>query len=233
MKQPRKLLLWDIDGTLLTTGASGELALIDTLKYNFKIESQLEDIELAGRTDKSIAMQILRKFNLPETLENITRFLDGYLEALAHWLPKRQESGRVLEGIQTILEIAHQRKDLAQGLLTGNLQKGAHLKLEHYRMMHYFEFGAFSDDHYDRNQLPAYAKQRAETKFQTNFDPKTIFVIGDTPHDIACGKVIGAKTIAVATGRFTTEELKRCQPTAVFKDLTNHQEFFAIIDATI
>ncbi|MBX7158413.1 MAG: HAD hydrolase-like protein [Verrucomicrobiae bacterium] len=230
MKQPNKLLLWDIDGTLLTTGSAGEYALIQALKNHFEIDSKLEGIEIAGRTDKGIAMEILRKYNLPETLENITRFLDGYIEELQHWLPKRQETGRVLEGIATILERAHQRNDLAQGLLTGNLQRGAQLKLEHYQMMHYFEFGAFSDDHHDRNQLPAYAKQRAEEKFQTNFSPENIFVIGDTPHDIACGKAIGAKTIAVATGRFTLKELKKHQPTATFQDLTNFQEFFAIID---
>lgn len=231
MKQPHKLLLWDIDGTLLNTGAAGEFALIDALKLHFNIESQLEDIELAGRTDKSIALQILRKFDLPETLENITRFLEGYLDSLAHWLPKRQETGRVLEGIQTVLEIAHQRIDLAQGLLTGNLQKGARLKLEHYQMMHYFDFGAFSDDHHDRNELPAYAKQRAETKFQMEFNPKTIFVIGDTPHDITCGKVIKANTIAVATGRFTVEELEKCRPTVVFPNLNDYQKFFSVIDA--
>lgn len=233
MKQPNKLLLWDIDGTLLTTGAAGEYALIQTLKNHFKIESKLEGIEIAGRTDKGIAMEILRKYGLPETLENVTRFLDSYLEELKSWLPKRQETGRILEGIQTILEIAHQRNDLAQGLLTGNLQKGAHLKLEHYKMMHYFDFGAFSDDHHDRNQLPAFAKQRAEEKFQINFAPENIFVIGDTPHDIACGKVIGAKTIAVATGRFKIEELEKCQPTAVFKDLTHYQDFFAVIDNVV
>lgn len=230
MKQPHKLLLWDIDGTLLTTGSAGEFALIQTLKTHFEIESKLEGIEIAGRTDKGIAMEILRKYGLPETLENITRFLDGYIEELQTWLPKRQENGRVLEGIATILEMAHQRNDLAQGLLTGNLQRGAHLKLEHYKMMHYFDFGAFSDDHHDRNQLPAFAKQRAEEKFQIHFAPENIFVIGDTPHDITCGKAIGAKTIAVATGRFTMKELEMHQPTALFPSLTNPQKFFAVID---
>ncbi|MEZ5404701.1 MAG: HAD hydrolase-like protein [Verrucomicrobiia bacterium] len=231
MSQPNKLLLWDIDGTLLTTGSAGEYALIQALKNHFEIDSKLEGIEIAGRTDKGIAMEILRKYDLPETLENVTRFLDGYIEELQHWLPKRQETGRILEGVKTILDLAHERPDIAQGLLTGNLQKGAHLKLEHYQMMHYFEFGAFSDDHHDRNQLPAYAKQRAEEKFQTHFTPENIFVIGDTPHDIACGKTIGAKTIAVATGRFSLEELKKHQPTAFFSDFSNADKFFALIDS--
>ena len=93
------------------------------------------------------------------------------------------------------------------GLLTGNLERGAELKLLHYGVWHYFEFGAYADDHYDRNQLGHFARARAARRHGIEFPPERIFVLGDTPHDVTCARAIGAKAIAIATGRFSRTEL--------------------------
>ncbi len=229
--KPRTLLLWDIDGTLVTTGHAGEIALMDALHGKFNIRDNLDGVEIAGRTDRAIATQILAKFNLPDTLENTARFLDGYIEALAARLPERRAHGRVLPGIVEILEETHRRPDLAQGLLTGNLHRGAKLKLEQYGVFHYFEFGAFADDHPDRNQLPPHAKRRAEERHGVEFPPDRIFVIGDTPHDIRCGQAIGARTLGVATGRYSVDDLKATGATRVFPDLSDTRAFFNAVGA--
>lgn len=229
-KRPNKLLLWDIDGTLISTGRAGEFALQDSIRSTLGAPPDLSGIEIAGRTDRAIATQILRKYGHDPSFENVARFLDGYVQALATRLPQRRPFGSVLAGIAEILEAIHRRADLAQGLLTGNIRRGARLKLEHYEVFHYFEFGAFADDDEDRNRLPPFAKGRAESLFRVGFAPESIFVIGDTPHDVACGKAIGARTIAVATGRFSADELARAGADITFPDLNDPGAFFAFIE---
>jgi phosphoglycolate phosphatase len=228
--RPDKLLLWDIDGTLVSTGRAGEFALEDSIRANFGEAPDLGGVEIAGRTDRAIAMQVICKYGREPNLENVARFLDGYVNALARRLPERKPFGTVYAGITSILDEVQRRPDLAQGLLTGNIHRGAKLKLEHYDVFHYFEFGAFADDHHDRNALPPFARARAEARYEVEFPPHRIFVIGDTPHDVACGKAIGARTIAVATGRFSIDELRACGADAVFADFSDTAAFFAFID---
>ena len=112
------------------------------------------------------------------------------------------------------------------GLLTGNVERGAKLKLSHYGIWDFFEFGAFADDHHDRNQLGAFAQRRAQEKHAIDFAAANIDVIGDTPHDIACGKAIGARTIAVTTGSFTREQLAGFKPDRIVDN-------FSAVDAVI
>lgn len=228
--RPDKLLLWDIDGTLISTGRAGEIALEDSIRNTLQSAPDLSGIEIAGRTDRAIAMQILRKYGRDPTLDNVAHFLDGYLAALARRLPERRPYGSVYSGIIDILDEVRSRPDLTQGLLTGNIRRGAQLKLEHYDVFHYFEFGAFADDHHDRNELPPFARARAEALHQVSFPARSIFVIGDTPHDIACGKAIGARTIGVATGRFSTDDLARAGADATFGNLADKEAFFAFIE---
>jgi phosphoglycolate phosphatase-like HAD superfamily hydrolase len=119
---------------------------------------------------------------------------------------------------------------ILQGLLTGNLRRGAELKLSHYGVWDYFLFGAFADDSALREELGWYAMERAAREARRKINPDAVFIIGDTPHDIACGKVIGAQTIAVATGAFSVEELAAHQPTAVFGNLGDVERFFKVIE---
>ncbi|NDD81732.1 MAG: HAD family hydrolase, partial [Verrucomicrobia bacterium] len=132
--RPRKLLLWDIDGTLLHTGKAGETALGHAMEKLHGISKGLQGLEIAGRTDKWIVEQLLAREGLPSGEREIARFLDFYVERLAEELPRRQ--GGLHPGVLGILEEAHRRPDLVQGLLTGNIEKGARLKLSRYGVNH-------------------------------------------------------------------------------------------------
>jgi len=216
---PHKLLLFDIDGTLLTSGGAGERALRQAVRERFGVDDDLKTVEIAGRTDSGIARQVLKKYGLPETPEAITAFLDTYLQHLTKFLP--QTEGRLLPGIIPLLETLRGRPGVVLALLTGNLERGAELKLSHYGVWHYFEFGAYADDHHDRNELGHFARQRATAKHGREFPPEQIFILGDTPHDIACARAIGAKAVAIATGGSSRERLAEYSPDFLFSDLSD------------
>ena len=225
--RPRKLLLWDIDGTILHTGKAGETALGHAMQKLHGVTRGLQGLEIAGRTDKWIVEQLLARDGFPHGEREIARFLDVYVERLAEELPRRQ--GGLHPGILGILEEAHRRPDLVQGLLTGNIEKGARLKLSRYGVNHYFEFGAFADDSAIRNELGPHAKRRARDRHGEEFSPDRIYIIGDTPHDVACARAIGAKAIAVATGGFSVGQLEACGADAVFTDLGHPESFFRLL----
>jgi phosphoglycolate phosphatase len=190
-----------------------------TLAERFGIQDDLHDIEIAGMTDSGIVISILKKHEIAATNENVSAFLDGYVHFLSLELPRRE--GRLLPGILELLEKLRSRPHLVLALLTGNVSRGAQLKLEHYGVWHFFEFGAFADDHHDRNQLGPFARSRAKEKHGREFSPAEIDVIGDTPHDIACGKAFGARTIAVATGTLSRDELAKHEPDFLIDDFSN------------
>src|SRR5438477_13084457 len=194
---PKRLLLFDIDGTLIHSGGAGVEALKRALAERFQIKDDLHDIEIAGMTDSGIVISILKKHKIPATAENVAAFLDSYVHFLSKELPRRK--GKLLPGVLELLEKLKSRKHVVLGLLTGNVSRGAQLKLDHYGVWHFFDFGAFADDHQDRNQLGSFAVTRAKEKHGREFSATEIDVIGDTPRDITCGKVFGARTIAVAT----------------------------------
>lgn len=179
----------------------------------------LDGIEIAGRTDSSIARQLYGRLGLEATPENCARFFDCYLKHLVHFLP--QTDGQLLPGIVEMLDILKARPDCVLALLTGNLERGAKLKLSHYGLWNYFEFGAYADDHHDRNELGVFARTRATAKHGIEFPPEDILVLGDTPHDVACARAIGAKAVAIATGRHTREELAACKPDFLFDDFSD------------
>jgi phosphoglycolate phosphatase-like HAD superfamily hydrolase len=215
----KKLILFDIDGTLLTSGGAGERALRRGFRERFGIDDDLAHVEIAGRTDSGIARRMLAAHDLPETPENLTAFFDGYLHYLAEELPL--SPGGLLPGIVALLEALKARPDIVLALLTGNLERGAELKLTHYGVWHFFEFGAYADDHHDRDQLGHFARTRASEKHGMEFPPERIFVLGDTPHDISCARAIGAKAIAIATGKFSRVELGKLAPDFLFDDLAD------------
>ncbi len=224
----KKLLLWDIDGTLIWGGGGGERALLRAMKTSFGIETRLENVDYSGRTDKMIGKMLLEYHQLPASEENLHIFIESYLENLSQEISRGET--RIHPGILPIINAVRERKDLLQGLLTGNMVRGARIKLTHFDLWHYFEFGAFADDSHIRNEIAPHALRRGKEKAEYEFPPEHVFVIGDTPHDIECGKIIGAKTIAVATGTYSYEQLASHAPTAVFKDLSDTAEFFAVID---
>jgi phosphoglycolate phosphatase-like HAD superfamily hydrolase len=218
----KRLLLFDIDGTLIHSGHAGVFALRRALRERFQIEDDLADIEIAGMTDSSIVKNILQKHGLESSPMHVAAFLDSYVHFLSHELPQR--TGQTLPGVVELLEKLRNRPNIVLALLTGNVARGAKLKLEHYGVWHFFEFGAFADDHHDRNELGAFARTRAREKHGHEFDPAQIDVIGDTPRDIACGKAFGARTVAIATGGCERADLATHSPDFLFDDLSNVDE---------
>jgi phosphoglycolate phosphatase-like HAD superfamily hydrolase len=225
---PKRLLLWDIDGTLISTGAAGQRAIALATARHFGGDGDLKGVEIAGRTDAGIVHQILKKYGEPITDEKVTTFLDLYLELLAEELPRSQ--GKVMPGVLPLLEKLERQPDTTLGLLTGNLKRGAQLKLEHYHLWKFFAFGAFADDHHDRNELGAFALTRAEETTGAKFEASRVDVIGDTGHDIACGKAFGARTIAIATGSWPREKLMECAPDFLLDDLSDVDAVKATLD---
>ncbi len=213
------LLLFDIDGTILTSGGAGECALRRGFLQEFGLVEDLTAVEISGRTDSGIARRVLDKHGLEATPENLHRFFEGYLRQLELELPTR--SGRVLPGVLPLLHCLRERAHISLGLLTGNLERGARLKLQHYGVQGIFAFGAYADDHHDRNMLGGFALGRAKEIHGVEFDPARTYVIGDTPHDITCARACGARAIAVATGSFSVEQLAEHQPDALFADLSD------------
>jgi phosphoglycolate phosphatase len=217
-----RLLLFDIDGTLVNTGGAGVEALKLIVHNRFSAKDDLRDIEIAGKTDRAIIRDILGKYQVKPTDENIGSFAEEYIDRLP--LSLSRSRGRVLPGIQPLLERLKPQPNIVLALLTGNLQQGARLKLQHYGLWDFFEFGAFADDHHDRNELGAFARERAQRKHGHAFDAADIDVIGDTNYDIACGNAFGARTIAVATGSWPRERLQACSPDFLFDDLADTDE---------
>ena len=226
----KKLILWDIDGTLIVSHGTGIRAMERAFAQRFGRKGDLSKIDWAGRTDTWITGEILRHNEIPATPQNCHDFLETYLELLPGEL-RDGPQGQVLPGVLALLEILHHRRDVAQGLLTGNLQRSAQFKLTHYKVWHYFEFGAFADDSPRRNDLGPHALRRAREKHPGEFSPAHTFIIGDTPYDIECGQVLGARTIAVATGKYGVAELSAHQPTAVFANFADTAAFLRVIDA--
>lgn len=189
------------------------------MKRRFGVEEDLSGITLAGATDALIARLLLEKNGLPVTPENITGLLDAYVHALPDRLPRH--GGHLLPGIVVLLDQLKEREDCVLALLTGNLARGAELKLTHYGVWDYFEFGAFADDHHDRNELGGFARTRARERHGRDFAATDVVVIGDTPRDIECGRVIGARTVALATGQYSLAELRTHAPDFLFADLSD------------
>jgi phosphoglycolate phosphatase len=216
----RKLVLFDIDGTLVLTGRAGVRAMNRACEEIIGHADALDGIPVAGRTDWII---------LHDTLVRIGRQLDEGLfnELRASYLTHLRDEivlpgtgfKGALPGVPRLLDRLHARPDLFLGLLTGNFEEGARIKLEHFDLWRYFRCGAFGDDAADRNALVPIALARARARGVPELQPQDVIVVGDTPHDVACALAVGATPIAVATGGFTAEELRTSGATIVVQTL--------------
>jgi phosphoglycolate phosphatase-like HAD superfamily hydrolase len=211
--------LFDIDGTLISSGGAGKAALEAGLASEFGIGRLIDKLELSGRTDRAIARDLLRMHSLDETPENWQRLIAGYLRHLPQCLATLQ--GRVLPGIAALLEGLSQRGDVLLGLLTGNIRAGAKVKLGHFGLFDYFAFGGYGDEHLDRDDVAREALAEVHRQLNGSAVPERIWVVGDTPLDIACARAIGARAVAVATGWHTTEELAAHRPDLLLNDLSD------------
>lgn len=200
-----KLWLFDIDGTLVDTGGAGLRSLQEVAAERFG--GPCPELDLAGSTDLGVWAGILEHFGRAEAAESPDDFFDAYLRRLEWNLAHGGFPGRVLPGVGGLLDALSERHDVSVGLLTGNISGGAALKVRHYGLDRHFAFGAYGCDHADRNKLGPVALERAAAHAGRTFPVEEVLVIGDTPKDIACAKAIGARCLAVATGRFGAAEL--------------------------
>ncbi len=225
----KKLILWDIDGTLIRTNRAGIIALVRAFAQLHGRETEMDSIDVAGRTDRWIIARMLEHHGIEATAVRIHAVLEAYLQLLQGEM--RARPGHVLPGILELLETLHRRNDVVQALLTGNVERGARIKLEHFQVSHYFSFGAFGDDSPLRNDLGPHALRRAQERHAVDFAPGRVWVIGDTPHDIECGKVIGARTIAVATGGYPLATLQAHAPSFAFADFSDTAAFLRALES--
>lgn len=194
-----RLVLFDIDGTLIATGGAGVRAFAATAEHVFDRPRGTEKLHFAGRTDRSIVREFFVGHGIEPSAVNFQRFFQPYVHWLDHYLA--QLDGRVLPGVRELLRGLEALEPAPLvGLLTGNIRLGAELKLRHYAIWENFALGAFGDDHEDRNQLAAIARDRAAAILGRVLAADEILVIGDTPLDILCARAIGARCLAVASG---------------------------------
>ena len=200
------LYLFDIDGTLVDTGGAGMSALNEATREVFGHEGP--ELDLAGSTDLGIIANIHSHFEIEPTQERIAAYFEIYHARLEWNLAHGGFPGRVFDGVVEILSELETRRSTTLGLLTGNTAGGAARKMHHFGLAGYFPFGAYGSDHADRNLLGPVALERAVAHAGRRFTPAETLVIGDTPKDIACAHAIGAKCLAVSTGRFSAAELR-------------------------
>lgn len=223
------VLFWDIDGTLITTGRAGMFAWNDSVRELTGREFDLRaEMRTAGLTDYQIAVQTFEILGLSPEPGLIERLVRRYEELLPASLPLR--NGYVFPNVREILEHLREKTDVRSYLLTGNTRGGARAKLTYYGLMEFFLDGAFSEDVADRSTIARHALELARRAGPVAEDD--VFVVGDTPHDIACATHIGARTIAVTTGDYTLEELQLHRPWRVFSELPPPADFMALIEST-
>jgi phosphoglycolate phosphatase-like HAD superfamily hydrolase len=223
------VLFWDIDGTLLTTGKAGVPAWEAAVREVTGRDFELSSIRVPGLTDYQIAVRTFDLLGLAADDETLRRMVRRYEEMLPTALPQKQ--GRVLPNVREILERLRERADVRSYLLTGNTRGGARAKLTHYRLFDYFPDGAFAEDAGERATIATRALELARRAGPVG-DHAT-FVIGDTPHDIDCANAVGARTIAVATGGYTLEELETHRPWRLYAELPSPEEFLRVIDEAV
>jgi phosphoglycolate phosphatase-like HAD superfamily hydrolase len=215
----RRLVLFDIDGTLVAGGPAKrafEAAMIET----YGTAGDVAGFSFSGKTDPQIARELLTGAGFDRRVidEGMTSLWERYLAHLEAGLAERPM--RVLGGVRELLDALVGIDGIALGLLTGNIQAGARLKLESAGLWHHFEIGSFGSDHEERDRLPLIALERARRHWRVPLPAREAVIVGDTPRDVGCGRAGGTRTLAVATGRFSAAELAAAGADHVVEDFT-------------
>ena len=222
-----RILLWDIDGTLIRSTYSGAFKdyTIPVLKDVFGTAGRLAGMSVSGMTDLQIIEEALRDegFTHETIRERIDELRHAYMQAMERAAGNGQELFHLLPGVRELFEALASNPRYLSALLTGNIEPAAHLKMRLVGLSEFFKLpGAFGDESHDRRDLPAFAAERIRKHLQLDLAPEQFIVIGDTPNDIACARHFGARALAVATGRlYGIEDLRRCQPDALLRDLSD------------
>lgn len=218
-----KLVLFDIDGTILLTSGAGRRAIVAALG-EVGDNGAFGQVRFGGKTDPQIVAELLEAAGdqEPPTRERVDAICRRYVELLATELEQPTNRTKVMPGVHPLLDRLEQEKGVVLGLLTGNLAQGAALKLRSAGIDPLrFRVGAYGSDAAHRPELPPIAARRAVQYFGRVPSGDEVVIIGDTPADIACGECINARAVAVATGGFSRADLQACRPFAVFEDLSD------------
>ena len=227
----RRLVLFDIDGTLLTAGGAGGRALRDALIEIYGEAGPIGAYSMAGRTDPQIVRELMTAVGM--TVEEIEPRFDVLWEKYLRNLQEEVARTEIqaLPGVPALLDrVEAGGEPTLLGLLTGNVREGARMKVDAAGLgFGRFRVGAYGSDHWQRRELPAVAARRARELTGVEYAGKEIVIIGDTPFDIACGEHLGVRTIAVATGGHPAEELAACDPDYLFGDLSDVEAVWGAI----
>ena len=215
-----RLILFDIDGTLLSAGRAARDSILAALDSVLGWKGSADGNDFSGKTDPQILRELVEETVGPDRFDaTLAEVLDCYVEELSKRL--RPEAVVPKPGVPELLRRLAREPRVVLGLLTGNIERGARLKLQPPGFNRYFPFGAFGNDSADRYCLPSVAVARAREHIGRDFPPACVVVIGDSVHDVGCGRALGARTIAVATGPTPPEMLEAERPAALFSDFSD------------
>ena len=214
-----RLILFDIDGTLVLTGGAGGRAMTRAFRDVFGRENGMGSPSMAGRTDAWIVSQMASHHQLECSAETAARFHDAYIGHLLQEIHKPGPQKGALPGVRDVLEALSMHPTAQLALLTGNFERGAQIKLEYFDLWKYFACGAFGDAAHDRNSLLGTALERVRTRCGITVQPSDVTIVGDTPLDVAVAVAGGARSVAVATGSYDVDALRACGADAVLEDL--------------
>jgi len=220
------LILFDIDGTLIDSGGAGTRSLNLAFEELFTIENGFHGISMAGKTDTQIIKEGLMKYGISFD-SNLGAMINTYLRYLQNEI--HNDRRHIKPGVYELLETLSLLNHIGLGILTGNLEPGARIKLEPFKLNRYFPTGAFGSDNEDRNRLLPIAVKRFEVLCKTTIDQSSCIVIGDTPRDVDCAKIYGAVCIGVATGPYSFDSLMQTGADYVVRDLSDHYSLLEII----
>lgn len=220
----KRLVLFDIDGTLLTSDGAPRRAFHRALLEVYGTAGPIATHAFDGKTDPQIARELLTHAGLPSPAvdRGLPALWGAYLRELSTEFARASHRTTVLPGIRVLLDALEARgSDVVLGLLTGNIEQGATLKLASADIRTAFPIGAFGSDCEHRDGLPPVAVARAQDVTGIAFSRGDIVIIGDTPSDVTCGSALGARAIGVGTGRYHADELSAAGAAAVFEDLSD------------
>ena len=225
-----KLVLFDLDGTLLWTDGAGRRAIHRALVDVLGTPGPIEGFRFDGRTDGEIVQRLAEGAGIPPTTALVASVLDRYVTCLQEEIAKPTQRTTVYPGVRELLGALEPRADCRLGLLTGNVREGAALKLASGGLaIERFRLGAFGSDSAHRPDLPAVAQRRAKEELALDVSGHDIVIVGDTPADVTCGNGVGARAIGVATGSFTVAQLLEAGAYAAFADLSDTDEVVRVV----
>lgn len=222
------LLLFDIDGTLIHTGGAGKIAMERAFERVYGRPKALEGISLMGRMDSGILQEALDSHGLPWREEETEQFKETYYGFLEEELKKPRPGKGLCPGVKELLLRLREKDHITLGLLTGNWRRGGETKLRYFGIDHFFELGVFAEDGLRREELLPVAMARYRELRGEEIPKEDVYVIGDTLLDIQSAKPHGVRTVAVATGIHSPEELKKENPDYLFPDLSDTEKVLSL-----